>query len=112
MSLMITVLSETGTLPNGRPRLTGQSFHVSPTASFSRELAEVARFGDEYTMLDADCTTVEIAPEGLLALTIETELCMIDGESYEGNRSGVEELARAQEAARGEGVRVMIEIGL
>jgi hypothetical protein len=111
MSLMITILSETGTLPNGRPRLSGQSFHVSPVRDFTYHLAEVARFGDEYTMLDADCTTVEIDPEGLLDLTIEPSLNMINGECFDGNSEAIEQLALAQDAARGENVRVMIETG-
>lgn len=112
MSLMITILSETGTLPNGRPRLTGQSFDVSPTASFTRELAEIARFGDELCMLDADCPMVEIDPEGLLELTITPDLNMINGACYDGNSTGVAQLALAQEAARVENVRVMISAAI
>lgn len=111
MSLLITVLSETGTLPNGRARLTGQSFQVSPVRDFTHHLAETARFGDEYMMLDGDCTVVEIDPEGLLELTIDVDLNMINGECFDGNSHGIAQLALAQEAARAENARVMIEHG-
>ncbi len=113
MSLMITILSEAGTLKNGRPRLVAQSFHVSPVRSHTQDLAELGGFTDAYAMLDGDCTGVEIDADGILALTIDPDLNMINGCCFDSCSHGVKELAAAQQAIREtDAVRVMIESGL
>jgi hypothetical protein len=109
MSLAITILTETTLRINGRPRLHASVFYVSSSSSFTREFVDLAKIAEAYDLLDDDaCAMVEIDPTGLLALTIEPHLDMINGRDFEAYRSCVAEIARAQKAARAEGVRVMI----
>jgi hypothetical protein len=109
MSLAITVLSENGTLANGRPRLVASVFYVSSSSSFTREIVDLAKIGEAYDLLDDDTSAmVEIDPAGLLALKVEPHLDMINGHDFENYRSCVAEIERAQKAARVDGVRVMI----
>jgi hypothetical protein len=113
MSLMITILSEAGTLKNGRPRLVAQSFQVSPVRSHTQDLAELAGFTEAYAMLDGDCTGVEIDAEDILGLRIDPSLNMINGRCFDSCSHGVQELAAAQQTIReSDAVRVMIESGL
>lgn len=113
MSLMITILSEVGTLKSGRPRLVAQSFRVSPVGSFTQDLAELGGFTDAANMLDADCTGVEIDAACILDLTIDPSLSMVNGRCFESCRRGIRELAAAQQTIReSDPVRVMIESGL
>ncbi len=113
MSLAITILTVTGTLSNGRERLTATTFHVSPVQSFSRDLAEMIGCEDALAELNqGEVHAVEIDPAGLLALEILPHLNMIGGGCFDNVGSHIDDIARAQAAARAPNVRVMIESGL
>ncbi len=112
MTLALTILTETGTFGNGRPRLAAEIIHLSLSSGFTRDLVDLAKLGPDYDLLEGDVDMIEIDPAGLLALNVEPDLNMINGQDFDGYASSVAELRRAQDALRRDGVRAMISCDL
>ncbi len=111
MSISLLVHVPAGTLPNGRERLVGTEYPVSPSeGGFTARLAALLGCGDAVSdVRSGKIQSVEIDPSQLIALPVDSRLNIVDGEGYRDMDFYIGNLADAQKAARAEGARVMVQ---
>lgn len=108
MALALTVLTPAGTMPSGRERLKSEIFYISASDSTDGVVAKLLGCTDEYLALNNTVIALEIDPKTLHGLFINVTTNVVNDEDFSAVKYGIDEIAKAQKAAKTRDARVML----